>query len=346
MGTEVLLVDLKSTIKEIDKGTPKPLYVCYGTEKFRMQEFLSYLIKKLVPEDNREFAVSRYDLSEASLDDVLEDAGTTPFLAERKVVVASGAAFLTAAKETGKIEHRPEKLLEYLKSPADFSVVVLTVDAEKLDERKKIVKSLKEHGCLMAFAPLTAADLSDWVKRRAQALSIRFEGTAAEMFLMMGGTNLQSLSSELEKISLYVGQGGVVTEEVVDKLVTRTTEQDVFMLIDDIVRLRKERAITTLHELLRRKEEPIKIAILMTRQFRMMLQVKELERQSYSQQQIASQLGGHPYGIKIAAEQAKRFSFDQLSAVLGQLAELDYGMKTGRVDKNLGLELFILRLAV
>jgi DNA polymerase III subunit delta len=339
-------VDLKAIVKEIDKGTPRPVYVCCGSEKFRMQEFLQFLLNKCIPPENREFAVSRYDLSETSLDDVLEDAGTTPFMADRKVVIASHAVFLTGGKETGKIEHRPEKLLEYMKSPADFSVLVLTVDADKLDERKKIVKALKDSGSVLSFAPLTAEDLAQWVKRRAESLSVQFESGAIETFLMYGGTNLQSLASELEKLSLYVGQGGSISSDTVDKLVVRTTEQDVFILIDDIVRLRKERALTILYELLKRREEPIKIAMLMTRQFRMMLQAKELERQGYSHQQIAGTIGGHPYAIKIAAEQARRFSAERLAEILAKLAEMDYGMKTGRVDKTLGLEMFILQLAV
>lgn len=337
-------MDVRTWMKEVEKGTLRPVYICYGPEKYRMQEFISSIINKCIPEENRDFAVSRYDLSEVSIDEVLEDAGTTPFMADRKVIIASGAVFLTGAKDTSKTEHKPEKLLEYLKSPADFSVLILTVDAEKLDERKKLVKVLKEKGCMAPFALLTAEDLGHWVKRRAEMLSFRFEGNAAETFLLYCGTNLQNLSTELEKLSLFAGKGGTVTAETVESLVARTTEQDVFVLIDDIVRLRKDRAITNLHELLRKKEEPIKIAALMSRQFRMMLQVKELERQGYSQQQIAGQLGGHPYGIKIASEQSRRFGSEQLAGLLAKLAELDYGMKNGRVDKVLGLELFILGL--
>lgn len=339
-------MDARTWIKELDKGTIRPLYICYGPEKYRMREFIDYLLRKCVPEDLKEFAVNKYDLSETPLDDVLEDALTMPFMAERKVIIAGGAAFLTGAKDSSKVEHRPEKLLEYMKAPAEFSVVILTVDADKLDERKKIVKLLKDNGSIAPFAPLTADDLLQWVKRQADALSFRFEAGAAEALLLAAGTDLQALRSELEKLSLYAGNGGTASVEDVDRMVARTTEQDVFLLIDQIVRLKKEKAMTIFHELLLRKEEPIKIAALMTRQFRLLLQVKELERQGYSQQQMASQLGSHPYGIKISSEQARRFSFEQLSGILGSLAELDYGMKTGRVDKTLGMELFILKLAV
>lgn len=338
-------MDLRNIIKEIDKGSPRAVYVCYGPETFRMQEFIAYLLKACVEPEHQDFAVSRYDLSETPLDAVLDDAETMPFLVQRKVILASGAGFLTAARDTGKAEHRTERLLQYLKSPADFSVIVFTVDADKLDERKKLVKTLKESGSLLPFPALTPDELVHWIIRRAGQLRCSFDEGAVEQLILYTGTSLQTLTSELEKLSLYVGEGGKVTAGILDQMVTRTTEQNVFLLIEEIVQLRKDKALAILYELVKQREEPIKIVMLMARQFRMVLQVKELEKQGYSQQQIAGQIGAHPYTVKLAAGQAKRYAFAQLTATLSRLAELDYEMKSGRIDKVLGLELFILGLA-
>lgn len=338
-------MDVKTIARDIEKGKLLPVYVCYGQEKYRMQEFISFLLKQTVEPDQRDFAISRYDLAETPLDAVLEDAQTLPFMSPRKVILAGSAGFLTAAKESGKIEHRVDRLLDYLKSPVDFSVIVFTADADKLDERKKIVKQLKESGSLLHFAMLTADELQQWVARRASQLGFAFERGALEQLLMNAGTHLQTLTSELEKLSLFLGAGGTATVELIDTMVVRSTEQNVFMLIEDIVQLRKDKALTILYELIKQKEEPIKIVMLMARQFRIVLQVKELDRQGYSHQQIAGQIGVHPYAVKLASEQARRYGFEQLSAILARLSELDYQMKSGKIDKSLGLELFILRLA-
>jgi DNA polymerase-3 subunit delta len=191
---------------------------------------------------------------------------------------------------------------------------------------------------------LSANELTNWVRQGAEKAGVSFAPGVLEQFILYAGTSLQVLSRELEKCALFAGQGGVITADAVDDLVTKSVEQNIFILIEHIVQLQLDKAFTMLSDLLRRKEEPIKIMALIARQFRIMLQVKDLQQQGYSQQQMASQLGLHPYAVKIAAGQAGRFELKQLAHMLDQLADLDYQMKSGKIDKALGLEMFLLRL--
>ena len=59
---------------------------------------------------------------------------------------------------------------------------------------------------------------------------------------------------------------------------------------------------------------------------------------------MASHLVLHPFAVKIAHRQSARFSADRLAAIMTELAELDYAMKSGWMDKVLALELFLLKL--
>lgn len=338
-------MDYRTAAKEIGKGNVNPVYVCYGPETYLMQEFIAYLTDKWIDPADRDFAVSKFDLSETNVEAVIDDAETLPFMGSKKLIIAKDAVFFTAAKDSSKIEHRIERLADYLKSPADFSVIVFTVPAEKLDERKKLVKSIAEKKGNIPFPPLSADDLTHWVRRHADKLRFSFAGGADQTLIMNCGGNLQMLAGELRKLSLYAGDGGTVDQETVDRLVARSTEQNVFLMIDEMVRLRLEKALGIYYELLKQKEEPIKILALMASQFRNMLLVKQLSAQGLSQQQMASQMSIHPYRVKIAAEQAKSFDADQLQQALIRLAEADYRMKTGQIDKVLALELFMLQLA-
>jgi DNA polymerase-3 subunit delta len=338
-------MDYRTALKQIANGNVCPVYLCYGTETFLRQEFVSRLVAGCVDPSQADFAVIKYDLAETPVQAVLEDAETLPFLVPHKVILAHNALFFTGAKEGEKAGHSLERLQAYLASPVDYSIVVFTVDADKLDERKKIVKLLKERKCAIAFPPLEANEIVHWVERQAEKRNLKLREGAADRLILNTGANLWRMAGELDKLSLYAGPSGTVTSDQVDRLVARSTEQNVFLLIEEAVRMRLERAFSILYDLIRQKEEPIKIVMLLARQFRIMLQAKELARQGFSPQQIASNVGVHPYAVKVALEQGKRYDSRRLADMLSQLAELDYRMKSGAIDKLLGLEMFLLKLA-
>jgi DNA polymerase-3 subunit delta len=337
-------LDYKQAAREWSQGTVRPVYILYGTETYVMGEWLDLLIHSTLDPDTRDFALSKYDLTETPLETVLEDAETLPFLSPRKLVVASGAHFLTGGRDPSKAEHHVEALQAYLSEPAEHAILVLNVAADKLDERKKIVKAVKQAAVVLPFAPLSPAELQQWIRKKASGWGVTMEEAAIDALLERVGGSCATLANEMEKLSLYAGKGNRVHRDMVEGLAIRTTEQNVFLLVEEIAKLRPERAMTIFHDLLKEREEPIKLLVLIARQFRIMLGTKELSRQGFSQAQIASQLGAHPFAIKKAGEQAKRFRIETLERMIKELADLDYAMKTGAIDKQLGLELFILRL--
>ncbi|MBA9085143.1 DNA polymerase-3 subunit delta [Fontibacillus solani] len=337
-------MDIKSAIKDIKAGKVSPLYLCYGTEKYQIQEFVKLLQDQLVDRDQRDFAVATYDLTETPVEVVVEEAETLPFLVPRKLIIVRDSSLFMAGKEGGKLEHKIDALASYLNNPADHSVLLFLVNGEKLDERKKIVKAMKAAGTVLSFMPLGQNELVEWVIRGVEKRGCRMDREAAETLIAANGVQMTSLAVEVDKLCLYAGEGGLIDSAVVEQLVARSTEQNVFVMVEHIAGLKLDKALSIFYELLKQREEPIKIAALIARQFRIMLQVKDLARQSYSQQQIASQLGLHPYAVKVAGEQARKFEAAQLKAILNDLAQLDYKMKTGGIDKVLGLELFLLKL--
>ena len=79
------------------------------------------------------------------------EAETSPFFVQRKLILIRDATVMCAGgKEGGKLEHRPEKLIQYMEYPSETSIIVISVNAEKLDERRKLVKTLKERNSLDA----------------------------------------------------------------------------------------------------------------------------------------------------------------------------------------------------
>lgn len=347
-------MEIQQAIKEIRQGKIAPVYVLYGTEKYMMDETVRLIEEAVLDEASRDFNYSTYDLRETAIQTALQDAETFPFMGEKRVVRASYALLLTGAKLPGGApEHDMNALIAYAENPPDYSILIIEVEADKLDERKKAVKSLKKHGLVLECAPLKEAALAEWVMRQAKRYDVRMNTAAAELLIAMSGTQLGRLDKEIEKMAVYVGAGEEIVPDTVEMLATRELEHDIFRLIDSIARLRIEDALRMYYDLqrlntgsseTRGEGEPLKILTLLARQFRILLQIKTLTPRGYSPQQMASLLGVHPYAAKLASEQSRAFSEKALRRILHRLAEEDIRIKTGQMDKVLALELFILEL--
>lgn len=340
-------MELRTAIKAIRDKQYAPVYVLYGEETFLMEEFLSFARKEMVDPAYADFNTGEYDCTEQWLADILQDAETFPFMAEHRMVVAHQAYFLTGTKPAGqaKVDADPSPLIAYLENPPTFSSIFFTVHADKLDERKKVVKQLQQKAVVLSFQPLKDQELHAWVERRAKKYGVAITPDDAASLVARCGSELRLLDKEMEKLALYVGAGGRITADVIERLASRTLEHDVFALVEAVVSGNLSEAFRIFYDHLKTGEEPIKLLALLSRQMRLLLSVKVLGPRGYSQQQLAGMLKVHPFAVKKAMEQARHFDERGLRSLLALLAEEDYRMKTGQVDKQLAIELFITRVA-
>src|SRR6185312_11492925 len=103
-------------------------------------------------------------------------------------------------------------------------------------------------------------------------------------------SDLMKLHTELEKLSLYVSDSKRIDEGIVEKLTSRSFEQNIFDLVDKVVQRKMDEAFRIYYDLRKQNEEPIKILALLSSQFRLIYQVKELLKKGYGQQQVAKTL--------------------------------------------------------
>ncbi|MFS0635812.1 DNA polymerase III subunit delta [Mesobacillus foraminis] len=330
--------------KQINRNKIESIYLLYGKESFLINETRQLLINKILNEEEMDFNYSTYDLEETPIEVALEDAETFPFMGEKRLIILQNPVFLTSEKSKGKVEHNLSKLESYLAEPAPYSTVVFTAPYEKLDERKKITKELKRKAVIGEAKRLSEPELKNWIKDRAIGNGAEIGEDAIELIVTLSGTNLFMLTSEIDKLVLYAGDARKINAEMVDKLVARSLEQNIFTLIDKVVHRKIEEALRIYYDLLKQNEEPIKILSLIAGQFRLLYQVKELARRGYGQQQIAGYLKIHPFRVKLAAGQAKYFSDEELTNTIQLIADADFQMKTGGMKKELLIEMILFQL--
>ncbi|MGY4690372.1 DNA polymerase III subunit delta [Salibacterium sp. K-3] len=337
-------MDYIPLLQDIENQNIAPLYLLYGTEAYLISHVIEKITANTLAEEERDFNHSVYDMKEVPVDTALEEGETLPFFGSGRVVVLKNCYFLTGSKEKEKVEHNLSYLENYIDHPPSETVMIFTAPYEKLDERKKIVKKLKKQGVFLEAAAFDEKNMDQWLHRFCQSRSVSITSDAKQKMMQLAGKDMMMLSSEMDKLALFAGDGNEITEEMVEELVPRTLEDNVFELVDHVVHGRGEKAFRIYYDLMKKNEEPIKILTLLARQFRMILHVSHLKKTGYSRQKMASRLKVHPYAVKIAEEQSRSYSESRLKEVLQTLAEADEQIKTGKVDKNLQLELSIAAL--
>jgi DNA polymerase III subunit delta len=327
-------------MKEIENKEFRNLYLLYGTETYIIDEAVKKITTGVLSEEDMEFNLSQYDLVDTPIEVAIDDAETMSFMGDKKVVIVKNAFFLTGQKEKG-VEHNVELFEQYVQFPCPTTVFIVIAPYESLDKRKKITKALLKHAGVIEATSFNERNAENWIREKAKEMNVNITPDAIGRLLQNVGANLQMLENELLKMEMYVGEGGTITEETIDEMVAKTLEQNVFTLVDKVVNRKIDDALKIFYDLLRQNEEPIKIASLITRQFRIIFQVKILS--GVPQAELAKRLGLHPYAVKVALQQGSQFQEDELIDILNKLAEADYKMKTGN-NKQLELEMFLTNL--
>ena len=313
------------------------IYLLYGKEELLIQKEIDNIKKE---NELNDLDVNEYELDTVSLKEALEDAETISFFHDKKAVILNHCTFLTGTTKKGSIEQPIALLEEYIKHPNPSTILILVVFSEKLDERKKIVKMLKKEVIVKELNQV--ANQEQFVKDLFHGYQISRDDL--KLFQKKVGNHLELLEQEAEKLKMASFQEKTITTELIQDITIQTIDLDIFGLIEAIVLKQKEKAMMMLDEMIKRGEEPLMILIMLANQFRIIYQAKELYQKGYTEKNIASMLSIHPFRIKKALEKGRMFSSEILLSYIKQLAELDYQIKNGGINKRMGLELFLLGL--
>lgn len=312
-------------------------YVFYGTEEFLIKQEINKIKTK---EQIDNININTYDLENSTLEQIIEDASTISLFSENKMIICENAYIFTGTTNKKLPEQNIKVLEEYLEHENPDTILIFSILKDKLDERKKITKTLKQKKQIKEFNKLDRID--DFVKNKFEPYKI--DKKDITLLINRVGENLSLLYQEIEKIKLYKDEDLNITADDIINLTHKNVDTDIFNLIDNIIKKNKTEALESYKEMIRLGEEPIKIIIMLANQFRLIYQSRNLYKKGYSEKDIASLLNVHPYRIKLAITKGNNFHDNLLLTYIEKLSDLDIKIKTGHIDKELGLELFILNI--
>ena len=313
------------------------MYLFYGIEDYLIQKEIDSIKQK---NNIEEISISRYDLINTNIEKIIEDCEMNSMFTDKKVIIVNNSYIFTGQSKKGQIEQNLEALEKYINNPNIDTLLIFISDSEKLDERKKIVKLIKQKGIVKEFN--TTTNINSIVKSFFNDYKI--SDSSITKLINRVGNNLPLLEEEAEKLKLYKDDIKEINDEDILKITNKNVDLDIFKLIDNIIMKNKKVAIETYNEMIKYGEEPIKILIMIASQIRLMYQTKLLYKKGYTEKDSASLLGIHPYRVKLATEKGRKYTESDLLMYLDNLADLDSKIKQSNVDKKMAIELFILKI--
>ncbi len=150
---------------------------------------------------------------------------------------------------------------------------------DEVDKRGKLYKAVKSSGRVVAMGRQNEKALMNWVltalRREKKKYYLIHHGALSHQ----DGNDMENISKELEKLLCYTMGRDVITSEDVKAICTEQTENKIFQMPNAIAEKRQKTALDLYYDLLALKEPPMRILYLITRQFNLLMQVKDLQNQ-------------------------------------------------------------------
>ena len=327
------------------------LYILYGQDDFSLYQAVKEIKASLGDWEMVAAGTTNLDGQRLTLNELRDKCGAAPFLSSHRLVIVDGLLERFEVKQSrprsgkGKSGNglgEWEALASYIKQMSETTVLVL-VDGE-VKGQNPLLKKLSPLAEVRAFPLLRGKDLKAWILQRVKAEGGDITPQAVNLLAELIGGDLWAMEGEIQKLLLY-SQERPINEDDVRQLVSHVQESNIFALVDAVAEGRTELAQRILHRLYDDGMAPTYIMVMITRQFRLIAQARDLGK-GLSHLQIQDRLGLKPgYGLDKTLRQAKLYDFEGVKRAYDKLLETDLAIKTGKYSDKLALELLVTELA-
>ena len=317
------------------------IYFLFGNDEFAISRKLKEFESDFTDPTSAEMNTARLDARSMGEDDLNNAVNAMPFLAKRRLVL------LTNPSSKYNNPSVRKKFLEFVEKAPDTTCLVMYESVEPRDvEKHWLVKWAEKNSSLIqtkAFMLPRLKDMTGWIVNETKNQGGQIEPRAAEMLKDMVGVDTRQAGMEIAKLLAYVNWARPITSQDVEVVCIVTSQQSVFDFVDALSNGNGKTAQHLLHRLLE-TEDPFSLWGMVVRQFRLLIQAREILDGRGNQNDVARVLGVHPFVAEKTTQQATRFSIESLESIYRELLRIDEGVKTSKVTLDLAMDTLVVKL--
>lgn len=321
---------MKTLAEDIKNKKFKNAYLICGEEEYLKLNYKNQMIQAIVGDDTMNLGI--YEGKNIDVNEIIDSAETFPFFAEYRLIIMDG---------TGLFKSGGEVLAEYMnKIPA--TTIFLFIEQD-VDKRSKMYKAVKKNGYICEINRQTEQDIAVWAARIFDYNGKKITKATMSYLIANVGTDMEILSKEIEKLISYALEQSVIRVEDIDAVCVKQLNVRIFDMIDAISVKNQKKTLDCYYELLAEKEPPMRILFMISRQFHLILQAKDLSARGMNREQIASAMGVQGFIASKSMNQSRNFTVAELKSGLAESVRTEELIKSGMMDENIGVEMLLIK---
>ncbi len=324
-------------LKKPETAGDKPICVVFGDDVYLQHEVLGALFRAALGPDSDDLAVSRFAGDAAGLADVLDEVRTLPFLSRVRVALVENAdPFVTA--------HRKE-LEAYADRPSSTGILVLCLKSWPSNTR--LAKLVDKVGLAIDCKSPAERELPSWLTSLSRSkYGAKMEEDAARLLVELVGPEVGLLASELEKLSVYVGERKTIRRGDVSKMVGAGRVETIWRILDAATTGRGAEALVDLDRLLTAGEHPVGLLAAMSVSLRKVHHAGQLRRAKREPREACREAGIPPFAVENTLKQHAHLGPERVSRLPEMLLRADLDLKGwSQMAPRVVLERFLIQLA-
>jgi DNA polymerase-3 subunit delta len=318
------------------------VFLLYGNDEFAIARKIKDFESDFTDATTADMNTARLEARGMAEDDLNNAVNAMPFLAPKRLVILSNPSGKYNNAATRK------KFEEFLGHTPDTARLVIHEMIEFRDAEKHwLVKWAGKNASavkVQAFFLPRPKEMPGWIINETRNQSGQIEPAAAARLAEMTGVDTRQAGMEIAKLLAYVNWARPVRGSDVEAVCVLTSQQSVFDFVDALSSGNGTSAQKLLHRLLD-NEDPFSLWGMVVRQFRLLIQAREILDGRGNKDDVARALGVHPFVAEKTTAQAGRFSIESLENIHHKLLLIDERVKTSQVTLDLALDTLIVELA-
>lgn len=307
-------------------------YIISAEEKEEAKEKIEEIRKSI----KLDFDYSEYDLEEDGLYPIIDELTTISLFDNPKFIVINSSENIIKANDKAFVE-----LLTAMNSQENDNVLVF-IFLNGFDQKNERLSRIKRYSSFIEIN-LKNMPLDEYARNVFSKDGYQIDEHTISL-LVLYTASLASLKQSINILECYKYQEKMITDDDVKRLVVPPLEDNVYNLIDSVIQKDKARIFSILADFKKENIQYSFLVSLLINKFQEMYNVNILAKSGITQADIQDLFNVSSGKAYYMLKNAKAVDIYEIKKNLSMLNDLDYQIKTGKVDQNIGLELYFLKL--